>query len=263
VKDIAPDVTLNGVHVPHLESKDLIVEEEVGRGGWGVVYRARYIGSQLIDRDRGEGTEEADKVVRSDEKGVQEQLVALKRFKSLSFDGSSDDANPGAAHNSLDDNERRETYLEFQKEVSMNGSLSHPRLVQMLGLITEPAFGIVMEFMGGGDLYTFINDKARPLSWGLRLQLALDVAEGMRFLHSLKLMHRDLKSPNILLQKRDASRLIAKVADFGLAREIESIVPGDQMDIANPVWLAPEVLLGQRPTLKVSFFRDFVFSPSL
>ena len=44
-------------------------------------------------------------------------------------------------------------YLEFQHEVRVSGSLQHPRLVQLLGLVTEPVFGTVIEFMEGGDLF--------------------------------------------------------------------------------------------------------------
>ena len=92
----------------------------------------------------------------------------------------------------------------------------------------------------------------------MRFQLSSDIAEGMRFLHSLKLMHRDLKSPNVLL-KTEGRRIVAKIADFGLAKELESIVPGEVTDISNPTWLAPEVLSGHRPTLKVLFFFVFCF----
>ena len=136
-------------------------------------------------------------------------------------------------------------------------------------------------------------EKNGKLTWGSRLQLALDVAEvlinitiliffvyhsyffflnsflsqGMKFLHSLKLMHRDLKSPNILLT-RQLGRLSAKVADFGLTRDLEVAVEKGKVEeggegggggiqgqggVTNPTWLAPEVLMGQRSTLKVSF----------
>ena len=60
------------------------------------------------------------------------------------------------------------------------------------------------------------------LNWGMRIGLASDIAEGMSYLHSIKFIHRDLKSPNVLLTA-DAARqygLVAKIADFGLTRHL-------------------------------------------
>ena len=64
-------------------------------------------------------------------------------------------------------------YLEFQKEVSINGSLSHPKLVRMLGVVTEPTFGIAMEFMDRGDLYGLINHPDQTFFLFLFLFLVL------------------------------------------------------------------------------------------
>ena len=72
--------------------------------------------------------------------------MAFKRFQSLTLDGL----------NEKDKAYRKAMYLEFQHEVRVSGSLQHPRLVQLLGLVTEPVFGTVMEFMEVGDLFRFV-----------------------------------------------------------------------------------------------------------
>ncbi len=174
--------------------------------------------------------------------------VAFKKFRTVNFDEA--DASKSSA--------RKELYQEFKREVRVSGSLHHPRLVRLLGIVTTPSFGTVLEYMEMGDLFSFLQRDDQVVTWGVRIQIALDIAEGMRFLHFLKLIHRDLKSPNVLLTL-DASdselrtRFRAKIADFGLTQELEATVSSDIRAVVNPTWLAPEILLGQRPTLKVPF----------
>ena len=140
-------------------------------------------------------------------------------------------------------------FAEFRREVWLMSGLVHPNLVVLKGICTEPLC-ILMEFMNHGDLYQFIHhsrddqgpggdDAASPpagdalprFGWSLMVKLALDVALGMRFLHNITppITHRDLKSPNILLSlladpgtavAADGSNVMAKVADFGLSRDL-------------------------------------------
>ena len=78
---------------------------------------------------------------------------------------------------------------------------------------------IVLEFMERGSLDNLIWDNDGSLKWDTRLQLMEDVAEGMAYLHGVhRSIHRDLKSPNVLLGEEGNGILRAKVADFGLAR---------------------------------------------
>ena len=57
----------------------------------------------------------------------------------------------------------------------------------------------VTEFMAGGSLRAALQDKLVPLEWPTRISIAQDVAKGMRHLHKLGIVHRDLKSDNCLL----------------------------------------------------------------
>ena len=93
-----------------------------------------------------------------------------------------------------------------------------------------------------------INGELPDIGWPLRLKIALDIALGMNYLHSATppFIHRDLKSPNILLLSTDyRSEQCAKIGDFGLSSRM--YVPSYKeksisRDVANPTWLAPEII---------------------
>jgi len=94
--------------------------------------------------------------------------------------------------------------------------------------------------MEGGNLHTFLHDPINQVDWGIRIKIASDIANGMAYLHRGGLIHRDLKSPNILLVV-NSDEIEAKIVDFGLSG-LSTIVTGRA--VANPVWLAPEILRG-------------------
>ena len=62
-----------------------------------------------------------------------------------------------------------------------------------------------------GDLHSWLMDASRPLNWPLRLRIAMDIAQGMLFLHSSTppIVHRDLKTPNILVCGPNPVRIVA------------------------------------------------------
>jgi len=123
----------------------------------------------------------------------------------------------------------------------------HPNIMSLRGLCMDP-FCIVLEYCCIGSLYHYIHDKKRVVNWAVVLKLAMDIAQGMRFMHNFQppLIHRDLKSPNVLLatEPTDAgySSVIAKVADFGFSRSLMLSTQLNSVGANNPVWLAPEVI---------------------
>ncbi|CAG8502653.1 17013_t:CDS:2 [Cetraspora pellucida] len=94
-----------------------------------------------------------------------------------------------------------------------------------------------MEFANNGDLYTYIQQKHHLLNWNKRLNLALQIANGLSVLHSEEIIHRDLHDKNILIHNDEA-----KIADLGHARNdnMETHVHSSLFG-ATP-FLAPELL---------------------
>ncbi len=96
-------------------------------------------------------------------------------------------------------------------------------------------------------MFHFLADTtANEMFWKLRLSIAADVASGMSFLHSITppIVHRDLKSPNVLLHRLSSGEIVAKVADFGLSVRFGLVTALKGAAVENPVWTAPEVLQG-------------------
>ena len=116
--------------------------------------------------------------------------------------------------------------------------VSHPRTVACLGVSQiEDSHIMVMELLENDCLYYYVADNKKPMEWAQRVDIALDVAQGMSYLHRLRIVHRDLKSPNVLL---DGS-LRAKVADFGLSIVRDLAVTDVMMHEAGTThYMAPE-----------------------
>ncbi|CAN4102785.1 unnamed protein product [Withania somnifera] len=109
---------------------------------------------------------------------------------------------------------------EFQTEVMLLGRLHHRNLVNLVGYCAEKGqHMLIYVYMSRGSLASHLYDgKLEPLCWDLRVQIALDVARGLEYLHDgavPPVVHRDIKSSNILLDQS----MRARVADFGLSRE--------------------------------------------
>ncbi|XP_078177940.1 receptor-like cytoplasmic kinase 176 [Carex rostrata] len=108
---------------------------------------------------------------------------------------------------------------EWQSEVHFLGRLSHPNLVKLLGYCWEDKdLLLVYEFMPRGSLenHLFRRGTYEPLSWDLRIKIAIGAARGLVFLHTSErqVIYRDFKASNILLD----SNYNAKLSDFGLAK---------------------------------------------
>lgn len=98
---------------------------------------------------------------------------------------------------------------EFMAEVSLMSTLAHPNIVQLLGYLSLPGrVAIVSEYVPCGSLYDLLHSSSsiyKPardfVDDKRRLEMALDIARGVEYLHSSKppIVHRDLKSPNLLV----------------------------------------------------------------
>ncbi|KAG8647312.1 probable LRR receptor-like serine/threonine-protein kinase At1g67720 isoform X2 [Manihot esculenta] len=143
---------------------------------------------------------------------------------------------------------------EFSNEVTLLSRIHHRNLVQFLGFCQEEGKSmLVYEFMHNGTLKEHLYGpltRGRSINWIKRLEIAEDAAKGIEYLHTgcvPAIIHRDLKTSNILLDKN----MRAKVSDFGLSKlavdgasHVSSIVRG------TVGYLDPEYYISQQLTDK-------------
>jgi len=192
---------LKRFYPPHISWTELKVEEVIGAGGFGKVFRGYYRGHEVaVKAARREQDEEA--------------------------------------------NEVKEKVLQ---EGKLFWLLKHKNIVGLLGVcLEEPNLCLVMEYARGGALNRMLGGrKIRP---DVLIDWAIQIARGMNYLHTgapISLVHRDLKSSNILIAERvdkeDELRFkTLKITDFGLAREVNHTT---KISAAGTyAWMAPEVI---------------------
>ncbi|KAL3536156.1 hypothetical protein ACH5RR_004617 [Cinchona calisaya] len=132
---------------------------------------------------------------------------------------------------------------EFLREVQIMKRLRHPNIVLFMGAVTKPPnLSIVTEYLSRGSLYRLLHKPGAKevLDERRRLCMAYDVAKGMNYLHKHNppIVHRDLKSPNLLVDKK----YTVKVCDFGLSRLKANTFLSSKSAAGTPEWMAPEVL---------------------
>ncbi|KAI0502033.1 hypothetical protein KFK09_016978 [Dendrobium nobile] len=187
----------------------------LGEGGFGSVFKG-WINEQTLEATKpGAGI-----------------VIAVKRLNQDGFQG----------------------HREWLAEVNYLGQLHHPNLVKLIGYCLEDEHRLlVYEFMPRGSLENHLFRRGsyfQPLSWNLRMKVALGAARGLAFLHSAetKVIYRDFKTSNVLLD----SNYSAKLSDFGLAKDGPT---GDKSHVSTRVmgtygYAAPEYLATGHLTTK-------------
>ncbi|RVW48206.1 Serine/threonine-protein kinase CTR1 [Vitis vinifera] len=148
-----------------------------------------------------------------------------------------------------------ERFKEFLREVSIMKRLRHPNIVLFMGAVTQPPnLSIVTEYLSRGSLYRLLHKPGarEMLDERRRLSMAYDVAKGMNYLHKRNppIVHRDLKSPNLLVDKKYTVKKFVlsyvgnlhEVCDFGLSRFKANTFLSSKSAAGTPEWMAPEVL---------------------
>ena len=117
--------------------------------------------------------------------------------------------------------------------------------------VIEGRLGIVMEFIPLGSLEGLMSKKV--LSSELKIRYVQEICYGMKYLHSMNIIHRDLKLTNVLVVSDDenSTQAICKISDFGTSREVDmksTLSMSQSMtmtsNIGTPLYMAPEILSG-------------------
>ncbi|XP_028102098.1 serine/threonine-protein kinase STY17-like [Camellia sinensis] len=127
---------------------------------------------------------------------------------------------------------------EFAQEVFIMRKIWHKNVVQFIGACTQtPNLCILTEFMSRGSVYNFLHKQKGAFKLPVLLKVALDISKGMNYLHQNNIIHRDLKTANLLMDENE----VVKVADFGVSR-VQAQSGVMTAETGTYRWMAPEVI---------------------
>ncbi|KAM4698216.1 mitogen-activated protein kinase kinase kinase 13 [Rhinophrynus dorsalis] len=139
--------------------------------------------------------------------------------------------------------EQKETDIKHLRK------LKHPNVIAFKGVCTQaPCYCLIMEYCAHGQLYEVLR-AGRKVTPRLLVDWSSGIAGGMNYLHLHKIIHRDLKSPNVLVTHTDT----VKISDFGTSKELSD--KSTKMSFAGTVaWMAPEVIRNEPVSEKVDIW---------
>ncbi|XP_004303186.1 PREDICTED: serine/threonine-protein kinase EDR1 isoform X1 [Fragaria vesca subsp. vesca] len=146
-----------------------------------------------------------------------------------------------------------ENMEDFCNEISILSRIRHPNVILFLGACTKPPrLSMVTEYMEMGSLYYLIHlsGQKKKLSWRRKLKMLRDICRGLMCIHRMKIVHRDLKSANCLVNKH----WTVKICDFGLSRMMTEANMKDSSSAGTPEWMAPELIRNEPFTEKCDIF---------
>jgi len=150
------------------------------------------------------------------------------------------------------DGDAEMNFLYLQREINILKAVRHPSIVQFIGISNDHTNGlihIVTEYVKDGDLRQRLKNTHLQLTWREKVQIALELACSMAYLHSKNIIHRDLKAKNCLIDERGH----LKLCDFGFARITER-TPRPMTLCGTEDWMAPEVIMGEPYSFSADVF---------
>ena len=125
------------------------------------------------------------------------------------------------------------------KEIETMKKLQHPYIVRYYKSFQENnKLYILMEYIDGGDLSTFIADrKNRYMTEDAILKIFIQITVALRYIHERRIVHRDLKPQNIFLTRVG----VVKIGDFGVSKALENTSQLLESKVGTPYYLSPEI----------------------
>jgi serine/threonine protein kinase len=142
-----------------------------------------------------------------------------------------------------------ESAKALRKEIAILRSCSNENVVEYLGCWgpdSRKRLWIITEFCHLGSITDCINVAKFKLNEAQIATIIASILRGLVYLHNRKIVHRDIKARNILLTKEG----VVKLADFGLAKDLEGSVSQSTNAVGSPLHMAPEVIKGGGPNYK-------------
>lgn len=150
----------------------------------------------------------------------------------------------------LTDNVRQ----DFLYEIAAMCKIRFDHVLNIFGACIEPNYyALIVEYMSLGSLFNVLQKKEPRLSWVDRWSIALQMTKSVNYLHSISILHRDIKSLNFLMEKAVDGYLV-KISDFGLAKirqeTSRQTTDSDRQRVAAGTlqWKAPELLKFGKPS---------------
>ena len=235
--DSALPVMFSNDHIREIQPPEW-QESPIGQGSYGVVYKVTWRGREV-----------AVKVLKLPERPVDATEVANKKLLE----------------------KVEEITKDFITEVEVCCDLNHPNLVRLLGYADKPRLMIMQELLRGDSMdHQLYIEGWKPTPEQI-VKSAHDVALGMEYLHTKfqandnvhdqPIIHRDLKTPNLLLATRpmEGEDVVVKITDFGLSRDkalndLAQSQTAMMTGCGSVLWMAPEILLGDVYNEKIDVF---------
>ena len=141
----------------------------------------------------------------------------------------------------------------FKQEAKIWSQLHHPHIVQLFGICIPPnPFCMIMAYHKHGSLYDLLKSD-ETLSWTAKRQLSTDIVSALIYLHKRNILHRDLKSLNVLVSKQEGIYR-ATLSDFGLSIFNKRTTDTQHKPTGSILWMAPELLKGKQCTKKSDIY---------
>ncbi|CAN6289929.1 unnamed protein product [Urochloa humidicola] len=182
----------------------------------------------------------------------EENIIGAGGFGTV-YKLAMDDGNVFALKRIVKTNEGLDRF--FDRELEILGSVKHRYLVNLRGYCNSPSSKLLIyDYLQGGSLDEVLHEKSEQLDWDARINIILGAAKGLSYLHhdcSPRIIHRDIKSSNILLD----GNFDARVSDFGLAKLLEDEESHITTIVAGTFgYLAPEYMQSGRATEKTDVY---------